>query len=220
MVAISRTTTASMVRIPKLLQGQQQQHVQAGDDDRPEQRDMEQQVEGHRTSQHLRQIAGADGHLAHQPVGPARPPRIPVAAALRQILAGHHAQPGGDHLHEDGHQAGQPDHPQQPVLELSAALQVGSPVAGVHVADADQNRRPDEGPPLLPEAGLGGAAPRRCCASPPATRWPSVPVPSGRTSCGLRDAWGFVFKASPRKEAAARLVAVDSTSLAEVYRIH
>ena len=46
------------------------------------------------------------------------------------------------------------DHPQQAVLELRAALQVGAPVAGVHVADADQDRRPDEGPPLLPEAGL------------------------------------------------------------------
>ena len=80
--------------------------------------------------------------------------RIPVAAALGEVLAGDHAQPGGDHLHEDGHQAGQADHPQEPVLELRAALQVGSPVAGVHVADADQNGRPDEGPPLLPEAGL------------------------------------------------------------------
>ena len=145
---------ASMVRIPNRCKRQQQQHVQAGDDDRPQQRDVEQQVEGDRAPQHLRQVAGANGHLAHQPVGPASPVGIPVAAALGEILAGHHAQSGGDHLHEDGHQAGQPDHPQKPVLELRAALQVRSPVAGVHVADADQNRRPDESPPLLPEAGL------------------------------------------------------------------
>ena len=92
--------------------------------------------------------------FAQQPVGPARPRGIPVAAALRQVFAGHHAQPGGDDLHEDRHQAGEPDHPQQAVLELRAALQVGAPVAGVHVADADQDRRPDERPPLLPEAGL------------------------------------------------------------------
>ena len=139
---------------PEPLQGQQQQHVQARDDDRPQQRNMEQQVEGDGAAQHLGQVAGADGHFAHQPVGPAGPAGIPVAAALGEVLAGHHAQPGGDDLHEDGHQAGQADHPQQPVLELRAALQVGAPVAGVHVADADQNRRPDERPPLLPEAGL------------------------------------------------------------------
>ena len=46
------------------------------------------------------------------------------------------------------------DDPQQAVLELRAALQVGAPVARVHVADADQDRRADERAPLLPEAGL------------------------------------------------------------------
>ena len=139
---------------PESLQGEEQQHVQAGDDDRPEERDMEQQVEGDGAAQHFRQVACADGHFAHQPVGPARPPRIPVAAALGEVLAGHHAESRGNYLHENGHQAGQADHPQQPVLELSATLQVRPPVAGVHVANADQNRRPDESPPLLPESGL------------------------------------------------------------------
>ena len=104
--------------------------------------------------EHLGQVAGADGNLAHQPVGPAGPARIPVAAALGEVLAGHDAQTGGNHLHENGHQAGQSDDPQQPVLELGAALQVGAPVAGVHVADADQNGRPGKRPQLPPEAGL------------------------------------------------------------------
>ena len=40
------------------------------------------------------------------------------------------------------------------VFELRAGLQIGAPVAGVHVADADEDRRADEGAPLLPEAGL------------------------------------------------------------------
>ena len=137
------------------LQRQQQQHVKSGDDDRPQQRDVEEQVEGHRAAQHFGQVAGADGHFAEQPVGPARPGGIPVAAALRQVFAGDHPQPGGDDLHEDGHQAGQRHHPEQAVLELRAGLQVGAPVARVHVADADQDRRADEGPPLLPESGVG-----------------------------------------------------------------
>ena len=73
---------------------------------------------------------------------------------MGQVLARHDPQPGGNHLHEDGHQAGQADHPQQPVFELGAGLQVGAPVARVHVADADQNGRADEGAPLPPETRL------------------------------------------------------------------
>ena len=111
-------------------------------------------------------------------------------------LPGHHAQAGGDDLHEDGHQAGQPDHPQEPVLELSAALQVRPPVAGVHVADADQNRRPDEGPPLLPEARLMVRHSDR-------TVHPLQRHVTEVEGCwfhlllylaGARGAWGFVFK--------------------------
>ena len=92
--------------------------------------------------------------FAHEPVGPARPRGIPIAAALGQILAGDDAQPRGDDLHEDRHQAGQRDDPEQAVLELCAGLQIGAPVAGVHVADADENGRAHEGPPLLPESRL------------------------------------------------------------------
>ena len=46
------------------------------------------------------------------------------------------------------------DDPQQPVLELGSSGQIGSPVARVHVADADKQRRSDVSPPLLPECGL------------------------------------------------------------------
>src|SRR5882724_6376933 len=98
---------------------------------------MEQQVEGYGTPQDLRQIAGANGHLAHQPIWPARPLGIPVAATLGEVLAGDHTQSGGNHLHEDGHEAGRYNHPPEPVLELSAALKVRSPVTGIHVADTD-----------------------------------------------------------------------------------
>ena len=115
---------------PKTLQGQEQQHVQAGDDDRPEQRDVKQQIEGDGA-------AGTNGHFAHQPVGPARPARVPVAAALGKILPCHDAQPRRDDLHEDGHQAGQTNHPKQAIFELSAGLQICPPVAGIHVADTD-----------------------------------------------------------------------------------
>ena len=115
---------------------------------------MKQQIERDSAAQHLGQIAGPDGHFAHQPVRPARPRRIPVAAALRQVFAGDHAEARGDHLHENRDQAGQADHPQQAVFELSAALKVRAPVAWVHVADAHENGRAYESAPLLPESGL------------------------------------------------------------------
>ena len=75
-------------------------------------------------------------------------------------------EPRGDHLHEDRHEAGQSDDPQQVVLELCARLQIGAPVAGIHVADADQNGRADEGAPLFARSRPRGAAPRPCCARP------------------------------------------------------
>src|SRR5262249_46590698 len=80
---------------------------------------------------------------------------IPIAATLRQVFAGDHAEPGRDHLHEDGHDAGQRYHPQQSVFELRPAGQVSAPVARVHVPDADQNSRTNESLPLWPEGGLG-----------------------------------------------------------------
>ena len=63
-------------------------------------------------------------------------------------------EPGRDHLEEDRHETGQAHHPQQPVLELRPARQVRAPVARVHVADADQDRRPCKRPPTAPEPGV------------------------------------------------------------------
>ncbi len=122
-----------------------------------------------RAAQHFGQVARANRDLAHQPVRPARPRGIPVAATLRQVFAGHHAQARGDHLHEDRHQAGQTNHPQQAVLVLRAALQVGAPVAGVHVTHADQNRRSRRMPATAPRSQPAHAVRSPYCAAPPAT---------------------------------------------------
>ena len=47
-----------------------------------------------------------------------------------------------------------PNDPEQSVLELRSGLQIGAPVAGIHVADAHQDGGADEGSPLLPETGV------------------------------------------------------------------
>ena len=115
---------------------------------------MEQEIKRDGAAEDFGQITGADGDFAHQPVGPARPARGPVAAALGEIFSGNDAEARRDHLHEDGHEAGETDDPEQSVFELRPALQIGSPVTRVHVSDADQDGWADEGFPLLPEAGL------------------------------------------------------------------
>ena len=136
------------------MQGEQQEDIETGDDDGPEQGNVKHEVERDGAAEHFREIAGADGHFAKKPHWPARPARIPIAAALGQVFAGDDPEPRGDDLHENGHQAGEADHPQQPVFELRAGGQVCAPIAGVHVTDADENGRADECPPFLPETGL------------------------------------------------------------------
>ena len=136
------------------LEREQEEDVQPGDDDRPEERNMEEQVERDRAPQDLREIARGDGDLAQEPVGPAGPSRVPVAARLCEILPGDHPQARRERLHEDGHEAGESDDPEEAVLVLRSRLEIRPPVAGVHVADADENRGPHEGPPL-PEEPLG-----------------------------------------------------------------
>ena len=115
---------------------------------------MEHQIKRDGAAQDFGQIAGSNGHFADQPVRPARPFRIPVTAALGEILSRHDAQTGGDDLHENRHNAGQGNHPQEAVLEACPCLQIRSPVPRIHVTDADQNCGTDESPPLLPEASL------------------------------------------------------------------
>ncbi len=83
--------------------------------------------------------------------------RVGFAAGLGQIAAGNDAQARAERLQQDGHGVGHDQHPQQAVAEARAAFQVGGPVAGVHIADADQIGRAGEGEHAPPERDLGGA---------------------------------------------------------------
>ena len=57
----------------------------------------------------------------------------------------HHPQPSGQGLKQDRHQIGHQKHPDQRVAEPGTSLQIRRPVARVHVADAHQVGRPQEG---------------------------------------------------------------------------
>ena len=72
------------------------------------------------------------------------PRRILGPAGLRQVVPRHHPQPRRQRLEQHGHQVRHQQDPDQRVAEPGPALQVGRPVARVHVADAHQVRRPQE----------------------------------------------------------------------------
>ena len=69
---------------PQSLQGQQQQHIEGGNEDGPRQRNAKEEIDGHRAAQHFSQVASANGNLTGEPVRPARPRRVEVAARLGQ----------------------------------------------------------------------------------------------------------------------------------------
>ena len=57
-------------------------------------------------------------------------------------------------LQENGGEIRHQDDGKEEIAELRAARQVGCPVAGIHVADGDQQPRPDEGQQRAPETGV------------------------------------------------------------------
>ena len=137
----------------KTLETKKEQHVQAGDDHTPEQRDMEKEVERHSASQNFGEFAGTDGDFGKKPVRDARPVRVPIATTLREIFSRNDTQSGRDHLHEDRHEARQSEHPEEAISELRTTLEIGSPVSRVHVSHAYKERRANKRPPLFPEPG-------------------------------------------------------------------
>ena len=101
------------------------------------------------------QAAMAISHSTHSAM--VTRPRIGFAAGLRQVAAGDDAQARAQRLQQDGHGVRHHQHPEQAVAEARAAFQVGGPIAGVHVADADQVGRSGEGEHAPPEGELRSA---------------------------------------------------------------
>ena len=115
----------------------------------------EQQVQPDGRAEHLGQIAGGDGDFAQPEQDVVDRRRIIVVAGLGQVAAGDKPQPGAEGLKQHGHHVAHQQHPDEPVAELRAALDVGGPIAGVHVADRDEIGRPGkrEQPPPPPAGG-------------------------------------------------------------------
>ena len=170
-----------------VLQQQDQQHVERGEADAPDQRNPEQQVQRDGRADHLGQVAGGDGDLAEHPEHEAHGARVVVAAGLRQVAPGRDAQLEGERLQQDRHQVGDQDDAQQRVAEPRAAGEVGGPVARVHVADRHHvararrrrapcaRRRRRAGPGRCGATRAGSAA----CADSASRR---APRPAGSTA--------------------------------------
>ena len=83
---------------------------------------------------------------------------VGVAAGLGEVALGGDAEFEREALEEDRHQVGEHDDEEQGVAVARAAGEVGGPVAGVHVADGDEEAGAGEAEDAAPEgAGVGEA---------------------------------------------------------------
>ncbi len=132
--------------------------VEDGEEDADAQRDAEQQLEGEPAAQHFGQVASDDGDLRQEPHAPAGERAEILPGQPGEILAGGDAEARGEALQDDGGEARQHHHEEQLIAVFRAGLDIGRPVAGVHVADGDEQARTGKTEDLLP----GRAGPRDC----------------------------------------------------------
>ncbi len=122
--------------------------------DAGQQRNVEQEVQGDRRAQHFGQIAGDDGNFAQEPEREIDGARIGFAAGLGEVAAGDDSEPRAQRLQQDGHGVRHDQDPEQAVAEMRAAVEIGRPVAGVHVTDADEVGGAGEGEDAAPERAV------------------------------------------------------------------
>lgn len=72
-----------------------------------------QDVDGDGGADDLLHVRADDGHLGHDPDDEARRPVVLSVALLGQVQARHHAQPGGQPLHEQAQNGRRHQQPQQ-----------------------------------------------------------------------------------------------------------
>ena len=130
------------------------EHIERGDADAPDERNLEQQVERNGRADDFSEVAGANGNFAKQPQRDGDPPGIMITAGLRQVAASHDAELGAERLQNDCHEVREQNDAQQRVAKLRAASEVGGPIAGIHVADRDEIAGARKGQELAPKAQL------------------------------------------------------------------
>ena len=76
---------------------------------------------------------------------------VAFAAGLGEVSSGGDAELERQSLEQDGEQVRQHDDEEQGVAVARAGLQIGGPVAGVHVADGDEKAGPEKAESAAPE---------------------------------------------------------------------
>ena len=132
--ATSDRMNASITRMPELgeprissVSSRREQHAE-------QQRDVEQQVQADGRAQDFGQVAGGDRDFAEDPERTVDRRGYVSRQACARSRPVHDSQPRAERLEQDGHQVGHHQDPEQLVAEARAALEVGGPVARVHVA--------------------------------------------------------------------------------------
>ena len=117
---------------------------------------MEQKIQRDGGAEHFGQVAGHDGDFAKKPEREVDGSGVGFAASLGEIASGDDSEARAQSLEQDRHGVRHDQHPKQPVAELRAAQEVGRPVAGVHVTDADDVGGAGEGEHAPPDGGMVG----------------------------------------------------------------
>ena len=120
-----------------LLEQKQKKDVERGDENAPDQRNVEEEIQRDGRSDHLCQITGGNAHFGGDPEGDGRFLSIVEPAALCEIVPGDDSQLQRQPLEEHRHDAGEQDDREERIIVLGATRQVGGPVSGIHVADRD-----------------------------------------------------------------------------------
>ena len=133
-----------------VLQEQDQEHIQRGNADAPDERKAEEQIQGDGRPDHFGEIARRDGQFADDPKAEGDRLAVVVAAGLGEVAAGGDAQFERKALEQDRHEIGNHDDREQRVVVLGAARQIGGPVA------RDPCSRPRPGIPARQRRGPCG----------------------------------------------------------------
>ena len=137
-----------------VLHHEQQQRHDAGDHAAGQQRQVEEQIQGDGSADHLGEIGGHRHQLGLQPVGQPTTPPHSRTDRLGQRHPGDQTELRRQVLHKAGHRVGRDDDPDQQEAELRARADVGGDVAGVDVGDGGDKRRPKQNP-AWPQPRLG-----------------------------------------------------------------
>ena len=141
-----------------VLEEQDEEDVGAGDEDAVDERDAEEELQRDGGADDFGEVAGGDGDFGEDPEGDGGAARVGLAAGLGEVALGGDAEFEREALEEDRHQVGEHDDEEQGVAVAGAAGEVGGPVAGVHVADGDEEAGAREAEDATPEGTGAGEA--------------------------------------------------------------